>query len=125
MAVHSVSPTLYRRKLGFGSGVFAFRTGAGGLCWLRTGGAGVCWLSAGATTAKLLSRPNADAATAADRITSRREVVGISGPPEISRKKPPQPARVRMDILRPAATSVVATTIARYPSSKPAWPFCV
>jgi hypothetical protein len=46
-----------------------------------------------------LSRPSADAATAADKITSRREVVGISGPPEISRKKSPQLARVRVDIM--------------------------
>src|SRR6267378_2624410 len=66
-AVHSASPILYRRKPGLGSGVRAFRTGAVGLCWLRIGAAGACWLSTGA-----------------DRIRFRRDVVIISGPPEIA-----------------------------------------
>src|SRR5215831_15815627 len=79
-AVISASPTLYRRKPGFGSGVFGFRTV--GLCWLRIGIAGVCGLSVGPTRARLLSRPSTAPATAADRITSRRDVVRILAPLE-------------------------------------------
>ncbi|MBO0759101.1 MAG: hypothetical protein J2P54_24940, partial [Bradyrhizobiaceae bacterium] len=57
MAVHSASPILYRKKPFVGSGVF--------------------WRRAGAAIAKLLSRPSAAPMTAADRITSRRDVVSI------------------------------------------------
>src|SRR4029077_6738573 len=57
-AVISASPTLYRRKLGLGSGVFALRAGLIGLLWLGVGAGGVCSLSSGATIARLLSRPS-------------------------------------------------------------------
>src|SRR5260221_5754910 len=96
-AVISASPTLYRRNPGFGSGVCALRTGAVGLCWLRIGAAGACWPSTGATMAKLLSRPSAAPATAADKITSRRDVIGISGPPKAAHR----PISARGDAVRP------------------------
>src|SRR6266849_2120211 len=92
-AVTSASPTLYRRKPGLGSGVCALRTGAIGFCWLCIGAAGVCWLSAGATMAKLLSRPSAAPATAADRIKSRRDVGIFQSPHEIPPERPPDRRR--------------------------------
>src|SRR5215472_11751675 len=66
-AVISASPTLYRRKPGLGSVVCCFFSGA----------------FSGAAMAKGLSKPSKAPATAADRIMSRRDVVGISVSPRL------------------------------------------